>query len=83
MPAGSRTEPLLAKAGPIMNDSNASVITYQRRKTKINGQMELWPEKSKVRICERNSYGDTMVSGEEVGEGAPGSGAEIPLQPMV
>ncbi|KAJ7412642.1 hypothetical protein BTVI_45879 [Pitangus sulphuratus] len=30
MPAGSRTDPLLAKAEPIRNDSNASVMTYSR-----------------------------------------------------
>ncbi|KAK4831753.1 hypothetical protein QYF61_018951 [Mycteria americana] len=36
-----------------------------------------------VRIRERNSSADTKVSEEGGGGGAPGAGAEIPLQPMV
>ena len=36
-----------------------------------------------MRICERNSSADTKVSEEGEGGGAPGAGAEIPLQPMV
>ena len=32
--------------------------------------------------CERNNSADTKAS-EEGGGGAPGTGAEIPLQPMV
>jgi len=35
-----------------------------------------------VRICERNSPADTKVSEEGGGEGAPGAGEEIPLQPV-
>ena len=35
-----------------------------------------------MRTCKRNNSADTKVS-EEGGEGAPGAGAEIPLQPMV
>ena len=36
-----------------------------------------------VRRCERNSSADTKVSEEGGGGGAPGAGAEIPLQPIV
>ena len=36
-----------------------------------------------VRICERNNSADTKVSEEGGGGGAPGAGAEIPLQPLV
>jgi len=35
-----------------------------------------------VRICKRNSSVDTKVSEEGGGGGAPGAGAEIPLQLM-
>lgn len=45
-------------------------------------QEELQPEKSGVRICERHSF-SYKVSVEEGGRGAPGSGTEISLQPMV
>ncbi|KAK4828110.1 hypothetical protein QYF61_023472 [Mycteria americana] len=36
-----------------------------------------------VRTCERNNSADTKVSEEGGGGGAPGTGAEIPLQPVV
>ena len=36
-----------------------------------------------VRICERSNFADTKVSEEGGGGGAPGAGAEIPLQPMM
>ena len=36
-----------------------------------------------VRRCERNNSADTKVSEEGGGGGAPGAGAEIPLQPVV
>ena len=35
-----------------------------------------------LRICERNNSADTKVSEEGGGGGAPGAGAEIPLQPV-
>ncbi|GAB0181312.1 hypothetical protein GRJ2_000596500 [Grus japonensis] len=74
IPAGSKTDPLLAKAKPISNGGSASGIMYLRREknpTKINcSQRE---EREDV----RNST-DTKVS--EEGGGAPGAGAEIPLQ---
>uniref|UniRef100_A0A8B9RV42 M3K1 kinase n=1 Tax=Accipiter nisus TaxID=211598 RepID=A0A8B9RV42_9AVES len=37
----------------------------------------------RVRICERNNSAATKVSEEGGGGGAPGAGAEIPLQPVV
>ena len=36
-----------------------------------------------MRRCERNNSADTKVREEGGGGGAPGTGAEIPLQPMV
>ncbi|KAK4825506.1 LOW QUALITY PROTEIN: hypothetical protein QYF61_000019 [Mycteria americana] len=36
-----------------------------------------------VRLCERNNSADTKASEEGGGGGAPGTGAEIPLQPVV
>ena len=39
------------------------------------------PERG-VRRCERNNSADTQVSEEGGAGGAPGAGAEIPLQPM-
>jgi len=40
VPAGSKTDPLLAKAKPISDGGSASVITYLRRKRKITcGEM--------------------------------------------
>ena len=36
-----------------------------------------------MRRCERNNSADTKVSEEGGGGGAPGTGAEIPLQPAV
>jgi len=35
-----------------------------------------------MRVCERNNCTDTKVSEEAGGAAAPGTGAEIPLQPM-
>ncbi|KAJ7404035.1 protein pxr1-like [Pitangus sulphuratus] len=43
--------------------------------------MEIEWEKG-VRMCDRNGSVDTKVK-EGEGGGAPGAGAEIPLQPMV
>ncbi|GAB0175956.1 epimerase family protein SDR39U1 [Grus japonensis] len=75
MPAGSKTGPPLAKAKPI----SASVITYLRRKKPVResfcSQREEWEDV-------RNSA-DTKVSADGGAGGAPGAGAEIPLQPVV
>jgi len=38
VPAGSKTDPPLAKAKPISDGGSASVITYLRRGRKKNGQ---------------------------------------------
>ncbi|KAM9590860.1 uncharacterized protein ACIBXB_005909 [Morphnus guianensis] len=77
MPAGSKTDPPLAKAEPISNSGSASVITYLRKGKKLLCNSS-W--KRGVRICKRNNSADTKVS---EGGGAPGARAEIPLQPMV
>ncbi|GAB0183115.1 epimerase family protein SDR39U1 [Grus japonensis] len=79
MPAGTKTDPLLAKAEPISDSGSASGITELRRGKKH--QRHLQPERG-VRRCERNNSADTKVSEEGGGEGAPGAGAEIPLQPV-
>ena len=80
MPASSRADPLLAKAEPIKNVGSVSVITYLRRAKKL---LRNSSQKRGVRRCERNNSTDTKVR-EEGGEGgAPGAGAEIPLQPVV
>ncbi|GAB0209503.1 AN1-type zinc finger protein 5-like [Grus japonensis] len=85
MPADSKMDPSLAKAKSNSNGGSASVITYLRRRKKTpnkkNHQEQLQPERG-VRICERNNYVDTKVSEEGGGGDAPGTGAEIPLQPM-
>ncbi|KAK4810940.1 hypothetical protein QYF61_013348 [Mycteria americana] len=80
VPVGSKTDPPLAKAEPVSNGGSASVITYLRRGKKLlrNSSWERG-----VRICERNNSADTKVSEEGGGGGAPGTGAEIPLQHVV
>jgi len=79
VPTSSKTDPLLAKAELISEGGSASGITYLRSGKK---NMQQHPEKRGVRICERNNAADTKVSEEVRGGGAPGAGAEIPLQPM-
>ncbi|GAB0205645.1 hypothetical protein GRJ2_003030100 [Grus japonensis] len=78
MPAGSKTDPLLAKAKPISDGGSTSGIMYLRKKKKIR-QQQLHLERG-VRRCERNNFADTQVSEEGGGGGAPGARAEIPLQ---
>ncbi|GAB0202797.1 epimerase family protein SDR39U1 [Grus japonensis] len=75
MPAGSKMDPPLAKAKPI----SASVITYLRRETKQLESFCSWREEWED---VRNSA-DTKVSADGGAGGAPGAGAEIPLQPVV
>ncbi|GAB0207745.1 AN1-type zinc finger protein 5-like [Grus japonensis] len=79
MPAGSKTDPLLAKAEPISDGGSASVITYLRRRKKLLHNCS-WMRG--VRICERNNSADTKVSEDRRGGSAPHARAEIPLQPM-
>ncbi|GAB0190707.1 EH domain-containing protein 4 [Grus japonensis] len=74
-------DPPLAKAEPISDGGSASGITELRRGKKEQLGNKLQPERG-VRRCERNSPADTQVS-EGGGGGAPGTGAEIPLQPVV
>ena len=80
MPAGSNTDPPLAKAEPIGDGGSASGITYLRRGEKTCTTATSAGERSEN---ERNNCADTKVSEEGEGGGAPGTGAEIPLQPVV
>ncbi|GAB0183117.1 hypothetical protein GRJ2_000777000 [Grus japonensis] len=82
MPAGTKTDPLLAKAEPISDSGSASGITELRVKQTNTWQQQLQPERG-VRRCERNNSADTKVSAEGGGGGAPGARAEIPLQQPV
>ncbi|GAB0180767.1 E3 ubiquitin-protein ligase MARCHF3 [Grus japonensis] len=77
MPAGSKTDPPLAKADG--DGGTASGVTELRRGK--NHQEQLQPARG-VRRCERNNSADTKVSEEGGAGGAPGTGAEIPLQPL-
>ncbi|GAB0180481.1 hypothetical protein GRJ2_000513400 [Grus japonensis] len=79
MPASSKMDPPLAKAKPISDGGSASGITWLRRGK--NHQEQLQPARG-VRRCERNNPADTKVSAEGGAGGAPGAGAEIPLQPL-
>ncbi|XP_072707914.1 uncharacterized protein [Ciconia boyciana] len=79
MPASSKVDLPLAKAEPVGDGGSASGITYLRSGGKT---AQLQMERG-VRICERNSPADTKASEERGGGGAPGAGAEIPLQPLV
>ena len=85
MPAGSKTDPLLAKAEPISDGGSASVITYLRKgKSYCAAAIAAGERRENMweRICERNNSADTKVSEEGGGGGAPETGAEIPLQPV-
>jgi len=79
VPACSKTDPQLPKAGPVSQAGGASVIMCLR-KGKIHCAAA-GGERSEKK-CERNSPADTEVSEEERGGGAPDAGAEIPLQPV-
>jgi len=46
MPAGSKTDPLLAMAKPTSNGGSASGITYLRRGKKFAAQQQLQAERS-------------------------------------
>ena len=81
MPAGSKTDLLLAKAEPISDSGSASGRTELRREKIVAGTQKLQLERG-VRTCERNSPADPQVSAEGGGGDAPGTGAEIPLQPV-
>ncbi|PKU46962.1 protein pxr1-like [Limosa lapponica baueri] len=81
MPGGSKTDPLLAKAEPISDSGSASVRTYLRR-LKKNPAVQQQPEE-RMRTYDRNNSAYAKVGEEGGGESAPGTGAEIPLEPMV
>ncbi|GAB0187950.1 epimerase family protein SDR39U1 [Grus japonensis] len=76
MPAGSKMDPLMAKAEPISDGGSTSGITELRRGEKK--QEELQPERG-VRRCDRNNSAGTKVSAEGGAGGTPGTGAEIPM----
>ncbi|GAB0186167.1 mitochondrial enolase superfamily member 1 [Grus japonensis] len=78
-PTGKLTDLLLAKAEPISDSGSTFGITYLRGEK--NHQEQLQPERG-VRRFERNNSAGTKVSEEGGGGGAPGAGAEIPLQPV-
>ncbi|GAB0177027.1 hypothetical protein GRJ2_000167900 [Grus japonensis] len=81
-PAGSKTDPPLAKAEPLSDSGSTSEITELRRGRKTaQHQEQLQPERG-GRRCEKNNSADTKVSEEGGGGDAPGAGAEIPLQPV-
>jgi len=67
VPAGSKTDPSLAKAEPISNGGSASGMTYFRREKKCS---EASSREGGVRRCERNKSADTKVSEGEGGEAA-------------
>ena len=83
MSAGSKTDPLLAKAEPISDSHSASVmITYLRREKKLWRAQKLQLERG-VRAHKIKNTADPQVTEEGRGGGAPGTRAEIPLQPVV
>jgi len=81
MSAGSQTDPSLAKAKPISNDGSKSEITYLRSR-KIPMCNSILQQERGVRQCEQNYSADSKFSEEGGGGGAPGAGAEVPVQPM-
>jgi len=79
MLAGSKMDLLLAKAEPIGDGGSASGITVRKRGK--NCCRTASGERSE-NVCERNNSADPKVSEKGVGGGAPGTRAEVPLQPM-
>ena len=80
-PAGSKTDPPPAKAEPISDSGNAPVVTFLRRKKA--GKDENGSRRKEREHVRENNPADTKVSEEGGGGDAPGTGAEIPLQPVV
>ncbi|GAB0175668.1 acid sphingomyelinase-like phosphodiesterase 3b [Grus japonensis] len=78
MPAGSKMDPLMAKAEPISDGGSTSGVTRLGGRGGKEWQL-LQPERG-VRRCERNNSADPKVSAEGGARGAPGARAEIPLQ---
>ncbi|KAF4795871.1 hypothetical protein TURU_089446 [Turdus rufiventris] len=65
-----------------MNFSDHSASIHKKLRQPQDNMKKLTPEKSGVRTC-KNDYADTKVSEEEGEGGAPGTRAEIPLQPIL
>jgi len=76
VPVSSKMDPPLAKAKPVSNDGSTSGITYlrSRKKTLLKN---IFPAGGRS-----GNPTDTKVSEEGGGRGAPGTRAEVPLQPM-
>ncbi|GAB0178026.1 acid sphingomyelinase-like phosphodiesterase 3b [Grus japonensis] len=81
MPAGSKTDLPLAKAEPISDGGSTSAKNRVKKGEKKQSSYNLQPERG-VRRCERKNSADPKVSAEGGGGGAPGTRAEIPLQPL-
>ena len=62
-PAGSKMDPLLAKAEPISNSGRACGTTYLTREIKSKPE-QLHPDKRGARICESNCPADPQASAE-------------------
>jgi len=69
----------VAKAEPISDIGSAFVITYLRGKRPLHNSS--WERG--VRKCGRKSPADSKVSEEGGVEHASGTGAKIPLQPLM
>ncbi|PKU45158.1 protein pxr1-like [Limosa lapponica baueri] len=76
-----RTDPPLAKAKPISGGGGTGITYLRKGKRSLHNSNCSW--KRGVRICEKNHSANTEASEEGGGGGAPGAGAEIPLQPVV
>ncbi|KAK4822884.1 hypothetical protein QYF61_021103 [Mycteria americana] len=79
MPADSKMDPLLAKAEPISDSGSTSGLTYLRR-GKTSAEQKLGKRTEKY---VRETTLQTPRSVKKEGGGAPVTGAEIPLQPVV
>ncbi|RMC15965.1 hypothetical protein DUI87_08172 [Hirundo rustica rustica] len=80
MPTGSETDLLPAKAESISSGGGTSGNVCSRRENVLLHSKNCC--QGGVRICERNSLTETKVSEDRGGGCAPGTEAEIPLQPM-
>jgi len=82
VPAGSKTDPPLAKAKPVSDGGSSSVITYLRKgRKKLGGQMA--GRRELVRRYESKNSADTKVSEEGGGGGARDAGAQSVLLLLV
>ena len=78
VPAGFKTDSPPAKAEPNSGVGSVSVTAYSR-----NGRKGCAAPPGREELKHvRNNSADIKFSEEGVGEDAPGTGAEIPLQPM-